>query len=182
MRQTGGRGTGHSLPSRGSHLLQLDPDFSGDWLAPPCSVTSMHTSIKGCDIPLILSNFCTKYTRSNAAYYDTSHCSLISLRALPLLHHVVSREEILGVSHMLELEVVVRRILKKHGPLLPWCTFKSQCRGNDERRTGSIEIVDERVELGLAEDGSKVSNRHFVSVYRVVIVGTAVVCSYIVTN
>ena len=121
MRQTGGRGTGHSLPSRGSHLLQLDPDFSGDGLAPPCSVTSMHTSIKGCsqsaiqapprvqgcDIPLILSKFCTKYTRSYAAYYDTSHCSLISLRAPSLLHHVVSREEILGVSHMLELEVVV---------------------------------------------------------------------------
>lgn len=37
--------------------------------------------------------------------------------------HIVLGKKVGGVGHSLELKVVARRILEKHGPLLAWLTL-----------------------------------------------------------
>ena len=78
---------------------------------------------------------------------------------------------------MLKFEVVPTRVLKEHGPLLTRLTFESERWGNDKRCSGSFEIVGKCVELGLAENGSKMRDWHFVSIYRIIVVSTAVALS-----
>lgn len=71
-------------------------------------------------------------------------------------------EEVAGVGHRFELEVVPRRIFKEHGPLLADEAWEAQMRVDNEFYTVLSESFAQLMELMLAQNDPEMRDWHVV--------------------
>mmetsp|Transcript_52416 Transcript_52416/g.84826 ORF Transcript_52416/g.84826 Transcript_52416/m.84826 type:complete len:256 (-) Transcript_52416:62-829(-) len=91
---------------------------------------------------------------------------------------VIARKEKIRVHHRLKLQCVVRRVLKKHSPLLTRFVLKTLLRRNHELDTRCLNALGKFVEFVVIQYNPEVWNRYLITIYGVEVLGSSIVSAY----